>query len=191
MKTSFKFVQNQVNGYVSGLHCTWLVPRTRASSDDVDGFLTLRVDPLEEGRSTLRAWPNLDMGVRLFVIMHSYGVWLVLTAKCRNLVSMASFWGSGLCPWSPTVALHSPTVALHVLLNLGIEAAVMCLDLLRLPSCARNPHITAEVLGMKFLDRISPEGHVFILVLIGTQIPYSATVDLVTGLGYHRWYQSI
>ncbi|KAI5655279.1 hypothetical protein M9H77_32466 [Catharanthus roseus] len=53
-----KFVENQVNGRVSGLHCTWLVPRTRASSDDVDGFMTLRVDPLEEGRSTLRAWPN-------------------------------------------------------------------------------------------------------------------------------------
>ncbi|KAI5652984.1 hypothetical protein M9H77_30171 [Catharanthus roseus] len=62
MKTSFrpglKFVENQVNGRVSGLHCTWLVPRTRASSNDVDGFLTLRVDPLEDGRSTLRAWPN-------------------------------------------------------------------------------------------------------------------------------------
>ncbi|KAI5681334.1 hypothetical protein M9H77_02561 [Catharanthus roseus] len=32
-----KFGGNQVNGRVSGLHCTWLVPRTRASSDDVDG----------------------------------------------------------------------------------------------------------------------------------------------------------
>ncbi|KAI5658058.1 hypothetical protein M9H77_26851 [Catharanthus roseus] len=31
---------------------------SRASSDDVDGFLTLRVDPLEEGHSTLREWPN-------------------------------------------------------------------------------------------------------------------------------------
>ncbi|KAI5666850.1 hypothetical protein M9H77_16703 [Catharanthus roseus] len=30
-------------------------PRTK---DDVDGLLTLRVDPLEEGRSTWRAWPN-------------------------------------------------------------------------------------------------------------------------------------
>ncbi|KAI5650437.1 hypothetical protein M9H77_36442 [Catharanthus roseus] len=49
-----KFVENQVNGRISGLHCTWLVLRTRASSDDVDGFLTLRVDPLEEGHSTLR-----------------------------------------------------------------------------------------------------------------------------------------
>ncbi|KAI5657726.1 hypothetical protein M9H77_26519 [Catharanthus roseus] len=47
-----------LNGHVSGLRCTWLVSRTRAFSDDVDGFFTLRVDPLEEGRSTLRAWPN-------------------------------------------------------------------------------------------------------------------------------------
>ncbi|KAI5668253.1 hypothetical protein M9H77_18106 [Catharanthus roseus] len=62
MKTSFrlglKFVENQVNGRIRGLHCTWLVPRTRASSDDMDGFLTLRADLLEEGRSTLRTWPN-------------------------------------------------------------------------------------------------------------------------------------
>ncbi|KAI5668121.1 hypothetical protein M9H77_17974 [Catharanthus roseus] len=48
----------QVNGRISGLHCTWLVPCTRASSDGADGFLTLRVDPLEEGLSTFRAWPN-------------------------------------------------------------------------------------------------------------------------------------
>ncbi|KAI5669400.1 hypothetical protein M9H77_19253 [Catharanthus roseus] len=33
---------------------------------------------------------------------------------------------SGLCPWSPNFALHD-------LLNLGIEAALMCLDSLRLP----------------------------------------------------------
>ncbi|KAI5665262.1 hypothetical protein M9H77_24585 [Catharanthus roseus] len=62
MKTLFrpglKFVENQVNGRVSGLHCTWLVPRTRASSDDVDGVLTLRVDPLEEGHRLRRVWPN-------------------------------------------------------------------------------------------------------------------------------------
>ncbi|KAI5667380.1 hypothetical protein M9H77_17233 [Catharanthus roseus] len=96
---------------------------------------------------------------------------------------MASFWGSGLCLWSPTVALH-------VLLNLSVEAALMCLDSLRLPSCARNPHIgssisfvkiltffhimfssqissersraqqATEVLGKEFLDQISPEGHI-------------------------------
>ncbi|KAI5653735.1 hypothetical protein M9H77_30922 [Catharanthus roseus] len=61
-RTSFrpglKFGDIQVNGRVSGLHCTWLVPHPRTSSDDVDGFLTLRVDPLNEGRSTWRAWAN-------------------------------------------------------------------------------------------------------------------------------------
>ncbi|KAI5661865.1 hypothetical protein M9H77_21188 [Catharanthus roseus] len=57
-RSGLKFGENQVNGRVSGLYCTWLVPRTRAFSDDLDGFLTLRVDPLEEGCSTLRAWPN-------------------------------------------------------------------------------------------------------------------------------------
>ncbi|KAI5682390.1 hypothetical protein M9H77_03618 [Catharanthus roseus] len=148
MKTSFrpglKFDQNQVNGRVSELHCTWLVLCTRTSFDNMDGFLTLRVDPLEEGRSTLRAWPNRDMGVWLFVIEHLYGVWLVLTTRCRNLVSLASFWGSGLCPWSPTVALH-------VLLNLGVEAALMCLDSLRLRSCARNPHVGSSISFVKII----------------------------------------
>ncbi|KAI5664834.1 hypothetical protein M9H77_24157 [Catharanthus roseus] len=152
MKTSFrpglKFVENQVNGF-SRLHCTWLVPRTRASFDDVDGFLTLRVDPLEEGRSTLRAWPKppvltSDMGVRLFVIERSYGVWLVLTTRCQNLVPMDSFWGSRLCPWNPSVAFH-------VLLNLGVEAALMCLDSLRLPSCARNPDVGSSISFVKTL----------------------------------------
>ncbi|KAI5672615.1 hypothetical protein M9H77_12979 [Catharanthus roseus] len=143
MKTSFrpglKFVENQVNGRVSGLHCTRLVPRTRAFSDDVDGFFTLRVDLLEEGRSTLRAWPNQYLrGYRIMLCGGTcpYGIWLVLTTRCRNLVPMTSFWGSRLCPWSPTVALH-------VLLNLGVEAAQMCLDSLRLPSCARNPRISS------------------------------------------------
>ncbi|KAI5677338.1 hypothetical protein M9H77_08288 [Catharanthus roseus] len=84
------------------------VPHTRASSDDVDRFFTLRVDPLEERHITLRAWPNQylrghrimfcgltpvltsDMGVRLLVIKRSYGVWLVSTTRCRNLVPITS-----------------------------------------------------------------------------------------------------
>ncbi|KAI5659748.1 hypothetical protein M9H77_28541 [Catharanthus roseus] len=105
------------------------------------------------------------MGVRLFIIERSYSVWLVLTMRCRNLVPMASFWGSGLCPWSP----------------IGIEAALMYLDSLKLPSCARNPHVgssisfvkiikemakqATEVLGQEFLDQISPEGHIFMFYL--------------------------
>ncbi|KAI5672689.1 hypothetical protein M9H77_13053 [Catharanthus roseus] len=41
-----------------------------------------------------------------------------------------------LCPWGPTIALH-------VLLYSGIEATLMCLDSLRLPSCAQTPHINS------------------------------------------------
>ncbi|KAI5661667.1 hypothetical protein M9H77_20990 [Catharanthus roseus] len=58
LHSGLKFGENQVNGRVSGLHCTWLVLRTRASFDNVDGFFTLRVDPLEEGRNSWRARPN-------------------------------------------------------------------------------------------------------------------------------------
>ncbi|KAI5654004.1 hypothetical protein M9H77_31191 [Catharanthus roseus] len=91
----------------------------RASSDDVDRFFTLRVDLPEEGRSTWRVWLNRylrghrimlcdrsaalwrarrslkpsDMGrVVVMEIEHSYGVWLVLTTRCRNLVPMTSLW---------------------------------------------------------------------------------------------------
>ncbi|KAI5662293.1 hypothetical protein M9H77_21616 [Catharanthus roseus] len=46
--------------------------------------------------------------------------------------------GSGLCPWSPTVALH-------VSLNSGVEAVLMCLDSLRLLSCAQNPHVGSSI----------------------------------------------
>ncbi|KAI5675514.1 hypothetical protein M9H77_06464 [Catharanthus roseus] len=147
-------VKNQVNECVSGLHCTWLVPHTRASSDDVDELFTLRVDTLEEGRST--------------------------------------------------------------------EAALMCLDSLKLPSCARNPHASSsisfvkiisskrsgaqqatEVLGQEFFDQISLEGHMFMFYLFrlepsvkflfmlslpkGTQMPYSAAVDLVAQLGVYNF----
>ncbi|KAI5682847.1 hypothetical protein M9H77_04075 [Catharanthus roseus] len=101
--------------------------------------------------------------------------------------------GSGLCPWSPTVALH-------VLFNLSVEAALMCLDALTLSSCARNLHISSgwlgaqqaiEVLGQEFLDQISPERQMVVfycgtynLVPRGTQIPYSAAIDLVA------WYHT-
>ncbi|KAI5656692.1 hypothetical protein M9H77_25485 [Catharanthus roseus] len=64
------------------------------------------------------------MGVRLFVIERSYGVWLLLTTRCRNLVPMTLFWGSGL-------------------------SVLMCPDSLRLPSCARNPHIGSSISFVK------------------------------------------
>ncbi|KAI5669061.1 hypothetical protein M9H77_18914 [Catharanthus roseus] len=69
--------------------------------------------------------------------------------------------GSGPCPWSLIVALH-------VSLNSGIEAALMCLDSLRLPKCARNPHIGSSISFVK---------------IIKENMPYSAVVNLVAGLG--------
>ncbi|KAI5650368.1 hypothetical protein M9H77_36373 [Catharanthus roseus] len=93
------------------------------------------------------------MGVRLFVIERSYDVWLVLTTRCRNLIPMTSFCGSGLCPGSPTVALH-------VLLNLGHRS---CADVL-----------TQD--GQRYNKPLN-------LVPRGTQISYLAAVDLVAELG--------
>ncbi|KAI5682248.1 hypothetical protein M9H77_03476 [Catharanthus roseus] len=73
------------------------------------------------------------MGVRLFcnraLVWCLAGIDYEMLELCfDDLVK-----GFGLCPWSPTIALH-------VLLNLGVEAALMCHDSLRLSSCARNPH---------------------------------------------------
>ncbi|KAI5664405.1 hypothetical protein M9H77_23728 [Catharanthus roseus] len=59
-----------------------------------------------------------------------------------ELVSDDCVMGFELCPWSPTVALH-------VLLNLGVEAASMCLDSLRLPGCVRTPHIGSNISAVK------------------------------------------
>ncbi|KAI5682846.1 hypothetical protein M9H77_04074 [Catharanthus roseus] len=132
------------------------------------------------------------MGVRLFcnraLVWCSAGI----DYKMLELGSNDLVLGSELCPWSPTVALH-------VLLNLGIEVALMCLDSLRLSNCAPNPYISSgwlgsqqatKVLGQEFLEQISPEGHMVVfycgtydLVPRGIQIPYSAAVDLVVGLG--------
>ncbi|KAI5680522.1 hypothetical protein M9H77_01749 [Catharanthus roseus] len=126
MKTSFRpglnFVENQVNRRVSGLHCTWLVPRTRASSDDVDEFFTLRMDPLEEGRRTLRAWPNRYLRghrVMLCVVCNRALVWCLagIDYDMPKLGSDGLVLGIVLCPWSPTVAFH-------VLLNLGHRSSV-------------------------------------------------------------------
>ncbi|KAI5677396.1 hypothetical protein M9H77_08346 [Catharanthus roseus] len=167
MKTSFrpglKCGENEVNRRVSGLHCTWLVPCTRSSFGDVDGFLTLRVHPLEEGHSTLRAWANrylrghrvmlcrgtpdvftYYMGMRLFV--NRALVWCLagVDYEMPELGSGDMVIGSRLCLWSPTIALH-------VCLSLGVEAALICLDSLRLPSCARNPPVGSRISFVKII----------------------------------------
>ncbi|KAI5663827.1 hypothetical protein M9H77_23150 [Catharanthus roseus] len=99
------------------------------------------------------------------------------------------------------------------------HSALMCLDSLRLPSCARNPHISSgrsgaqqdtKVLVQEFwikspqkgicLCFIFPRLDPFVKVMFhygayklvsrGTQMPYSAAVDLVTGLGASQLFQT-
>ncbi|KAI5673764.1 hypothetical protein M9H77_14128 [Catharanthus roseus] len=134
-----------------GLHCTWLVSRTRASSDSVDGFRLGRVDLLQEGRRTMKGLAqSIYMDTASCSALGSaalkrncYGnralVWCLAGIDCdmSELGSDDLVLGSGLCPWSHTIALH-------VLLNLGVKAVLMCLDSLRLPSCARTPHFSTE-----------------------------------------------
>ncbi|KAI5682989.1 hypothetical protein M9H77_04217 [Catharanthus roseus] len=60
----------------------------------------------------------------------------------------------------------------------GVEATLMCLDSLRLPNCARNPFSGSSIsIGWALVFGT------YSLVPRGTQIPYSAAVDLVAGLG--------
>ncbi|KAI5658975.1 hypothetical protein M9H77_27768 [Catharanthus roseus] len=111
--------------------------------------------------------------------------------------------GSELCPWTPTFALY-------VLLNSGVEAALMCLDSLKLPSCAQTPHVGSNISGVKAtkekcflitLHELFLRNCIIVLkkslkytyrrgliehsrsLSRGTQIPYSVAVDLVAGLG--------
>ncbi|KAI5658961.1 hypothetical protein M9H77_27754 [Catharanthus roseus] len=105
------------------------------------------------------------MGVQLFC--NRALVWCLagIDYEILELGSDDLIKGSELFPWSPTVTLH-------VLLNLGVEATLMCLDSLRLPIYARNPHLGSSI--------SINSGH---LVPRGTQMPNSITVDLVVGLG--------
>ncbi|KAI5677214.1 hypothetical protein M9H77_08164 [Catharanthus roseus] len=67
--------------------------------------------------------------------------------------------------WPVIWRVWFPTVTLHVLLNSGVEAALMCHDLLRLPSCARTPHVGSSIKITKaytYVDSLSIRAHVFL-----------------------------
>ncbi|KAI5658631.1 hypothetical protein M9H77_27424 [Catharanthus roseus] len=118
-----------VFGNFRGLHCTWLVPRTRASSDGVDDLNSGEWIHLKRGIDHRECGP---IGLRGHRIMHCGGV-------------------------------RPPS-------EKGVEAALMCLDSLRLPSCSKP---------------------LFRLVPRGLQIPYSAAVDLVERLGLDRTFSPV
>ncbi|KAI5668950.1 hypothetical protein M9H77_18803 [Catharanthus roseus] len=87
------------------------------------------------------------LGVRLFCNRALVWCFAAIDYEMPELGSNDLVMGLGLCPWSPTVALH-------VILNLGVEVALMlcfCFGTYR-------------------------------LVPRGTQIPYSVVVDLVAEL---------
>ncbi|KAI5668702.1 hypothetical protein M9H77_18555 [Catharanthus roseus] len=64
----------------------------------------------------------------------------------------------------------------YLFLRKCIGAKLMCPDLLRLPGCARNPHVGSCIHVVK----INSGWLEAQLVLRGTLIPYSAADDLVT-----------
>ncbi|KAI5673488.1 hypothetical protein M9H77_13852 [Catharanthus roseus] len=133
-----------------GLHCTWLVPRIKASSDEVDGFRLGRVDPLEEGRSTIE---GLAQSVYVDTASRSacggYGNRALVWCLADINYEMPEFGSDDLVMlWDPDF-VRSPTVALHVLLSSGVESTVICLDSFRLPSCARTPHVGSSISVVK------------------------------------------
>ncbi|KAI5667441.1 hypothetical protein M9H77_17294 [Catharanthus roseus] len=137
-------------------------------------LLTLMVDPLEERRSSVESFVQSQWVGRLVESPEGLEtkvglradlvgapricslVWLVIwrvrlfwnraLIRCLagidyemlELVSDDLVMGSEFCLWNPTVELH-------VLLNSGVEAALMCLDLLRLPNCTRTPHVGSSI----------------------------------------------
>ncbi|KAI5675473.1 hypothetical protein M9H77_06423 [Catharanthus roseus] len=145
------------------LHCTWLVPRTRASSDG-RGLIGVRGHRIMLCGGTAALW-RARRGLKLKLMLEFDSDYLVM--------------GSGPCPSNPTVAL---CVSLHS----GVEVALMYLDSLRIPSCARNPLFSAAYFMYIFLSvapRLGSHFRTYSLVPRCTQIPYSVVVDLVVGLG--------
>ncbi|KAI5661821.1 hypothetical protein M9H77_21144 [Catharanthus roseus] len=171
--------------------CTWLVSRTRASSDGVDNL---------DSREWIHLKRGIDCGGYDPISLRGHRIMLCggvrppseesggTRHRDAGLVSDDLVLGSEPCPLSPIVALH-------VFLHSGVEAALMCLYSLRLPSCARNPYSgsSTSIVKIKVFLRIlhkmvsvaSGLGSRFFCSLVprGTQIPYSAAIDLVAGLG--------
>ncbi|KAI5673544.1 hypothetical protein M9H77_13908 [Catharanthus roseus] len=106
-------------------------------------LLTLGVDPLEEGCSTMEGFAQ---SVFTWISNHVLQ-WVGRLVKSQEGLETKCLAGidyempelglddlvleSGLCLWNPTVALH-------VLLNSGVEAARMYLDSLKLPNYTRT-----------------------------------------------------
>ncbi|KAI5677808.1 hypothetical protein M9H77_08758 [Catharanthus roseus] len=110
-----------------------------ASSNDMDCFRLWKVDPLERGRNT-----TLHHALRWDSLLVESQEGLVSKVGLRaDLVgapgSVAWFYVNG--EYGGYGIERSPTFALHLFMNSGVEVALTCLDLLRLPGCIRTPYI--------------------------------------------------
>ncbi|KAI5676820.1 hypothetical protein M9H77_07770 [Catharanthus roseus] len=55
------------------------------------------------------------------------------------------WWDGRLMESQEVLETKSPTMALHVSLNSGAKATLMCLDSVRVPSCARSPYVGSSI----------------------------------------------
>ncbi|KAI5669250.1 hypothetical protein M9H77_19103 [Catharanthus roseus] len=135
---------DHVNGRVTGLHSTWLVPCTRASSNDVDGLLTLRVDPLEEGRT-------------IFQKLHHHCFKEITTVHTHvDLLGVRAH----------IFPFH------NFFFKSCVFSALVVSSLLKFSTAYFVYILVSVVLGLRFIGTYN-------LVPRGTQVPYSASVDLV------------
>ncbi|KAI5669273.1 hypothetical protein M9H77_19126 [Catharanthus roseus] len=113
---------DHVNGRVTGLHSTWLVPCTRASSNDVDGLLTLRVDPLEEGRKITTVHTHVDiLGFRAHIFpFHTQTIFkvFIFIFSCK-VVDISALVVSSLLKFSTTYFVYIPVSVVPGLCFIG------------------------------------------------------------------------
>ncbi|KAI5675653.1 hypothetical protein M9H77_06603 [Catharanthus roseus] len=146
---------------IRGLHCTWLVPRTSAFSNGMDDADSGEWIYLKKGVDHRGCGP---IGLHGHRIMLYGGVWPP-SGESRG----ARNWG-----WSQGRPCRCPKSLYPDVLTCDIEVRLFC----------------NRALIWWFAGGYAFGFEIYSLVLRGTQIPYSAAVDLVAGLGYHKWYQN-
>ncbi|KAI5673209.1 hypothetical protein M9H77_13573 [Catharanthus roseus] len=157
-ETGFGRTQGYSSGYdlvfgsVRELHCTWLVPRMRASSNGVDD-------------SDSGEWIHFERGVdrgRVSLREPDYGRCVLIRSDFP--AALETLMSTGV----------SCKVLLVILSEVCFCVDPVSLSFFRCVLCAYTSSV-APGLGSRF--------ETYSLVPRGTQIPYSATVDLVVGLG--------
>ncbi|KAI5654009.1 hypothetical protein M9H77_31196 [Catharanthus roseus] len=77
-------------GSVRGLYCMWLVPHTRASSDDMDSYRLLRVDPLKRRNSIFEGFSPTDIDDHLVESQEGLKIKLILKSSARIVFGLCT-----------------------------------------------------------------------------------------------------